>query len=158
MSFYIPVVLSLAFVISAMFLFYQSKDWHQTSGHIEHIELEVVRNAPNSTMSSNTAYTEYKINLRYIYQVEGKEYSGTQFYPLIPNVFTDEKYANKLLEKYKSGEKTQVYYNPDKPHNSCLITSNEISSVNYALLGFILLVFILIFIVAFYYVNKLIDS
>jgi len=109
-------------------------------------------------MSLNKSFTEYKINLCYIYRVAGKEYRGTQFYPLISNVFFDEKYANKLIEIYKSGETTQVYCNPQNPHNSCLITSKDLSSVNYDWLGFFFLVFIVIFTAAFYYVNKLFNS
>ncbi|MFK5949307.1 MAG: DUF3592 domain-containing protein [Methylococcales bacterium] len=107
-------------------------------------------------MSTNKKLTEYKINLEYTYPVEGNKYKCTQFYPLFPNIISEKKYADDLLNKYKSGENTTVYYNPKSPQKSCLITSKNISTEKHIIM-FVFLLCATFFIVAFKYINKLID-
>lgn len=156
MSFYIIILIIFIIILSTVWLFYNSKNWTETAGNIDYIELEEIHDSPASSMSTNKGFTEYRINLKYTYNVDGNEYTGTRFYPLIPNVFSDRKYANELLEKYSSNNAVKVYYDPNSPSMSCLITSKDMLNINYPLLGFFALVFLTVFITAVYYFNKLV--
>ena len=109
-------------------------------------------------MSTNKNFTEYKINIDYRYSVDGKDFKGTQFYPLIPNVFSDKKYANELMDKYQNGSEISVYYNPKKPGNSCLITSKDVSPLKYVIMIAIFLVIAVILIFGIKYFNVLFDE
>jgi|GEM_PF-3262175 len=157
MTLYIIITTVFIIIISTLWMFYNSRDWVETTGEVNFIEIVKVRNDTISSMSTNKGFTEYKINLEYTYSVDRKSYKGTQFYPLFPNVFSDKKDADELMDKYKSGQNTAVYYNPDSPHNSCLITSKNISPTKYVIMIAILVLFGTIFVTAFTYFNKIFD-
>ena len=69
--------------------------------------------------------------------------------------FHIKKYADEIMAKYQAGHKTSIYYNPESPQNSCLITSKNISAAKYGLMVAILFIFIAIFVVGLKYFNKL---
>ena len=157
MSLYITLSVIFIIIIATLWLFYSSRSWNEVTGEIQKIELEKVKNRTISSMSHNKSFTDYKINLLYGYTVDGVNYQGTRFYPLIPNVFSEKQYADELMDRFKVGDKTTVYYNPDSPELSCLITSGDISKKKYIILVGILFVFGIVFLVAFKYINKLLD-
>ena len=158
MTLYITLALVLVFVTGALFLFYQSKDWHEVTGQMNHIELKTVHNDVISPMSTNKSFSEYKIDMEYSFIVNGVTYTGSQFYPLIPNVFSDKSYADELMDKYKINEKISVYYDPKSPTKSCLITSSNISPVKYFIMVAIFVFFAAVLIFGIKYFNTLMNS
>ena len=91
MTLYAILTTIFIIIISTLWFFYDSRDWEETTGRIDFIEVQDVHNNAISSISTNKSFTEYKINLEYTYSVDGKSYKGTQFYPLFPNVFQNKK-------------------------------------------------------------------
>ncbi len=152
---YISIAIVFIIVAATLWFFFDSRNWVETTGVVDSIKLEEVYNAPISSMSENTKYTEYKIDLVYHYTVNNKNYTGTQFYPLIPNVFDEKSYALELINSYPQGASTSVFYNPSKPEQSCLITSKSISGKSYIYIVLVFLIIGLIFILGMKYFSHL---
>jgi len=158
MSLYIILSIVFIIIISTLWMFFNSRDWAETTGQMNRIELKTVHNDVISPMSTNKSFSEYKIDMEYSFIVNGVTYTGTQFYPLIPNVFSDKKYADELMDKYKANEKISVYYDPNSPTKSCLITSSNISPVKYFIMVTIFVFFAAVLIFGIKYFNTLMDS
>ncbi len=156
----INLILSIVFliIITTVWLFYSSRNWEETSGKINFIELETVNNNTISPMANNKSFTEYKINMEYSYTVDGRAYTGTKFYPLLPNVYSEKKYADELLNKYKTGQNITVYVNPKSPGTSCLITSKNISPAKYAIMIFIFIFIAAVLIFGIKFFNSIFDA
>ncbi len=158
MSLYITLSIVLIIIAFTLWLFFDSRSWHESKGTIEYIELEKVHNDTISPMSTNKKFTEYKINMEYSYSVNNINYKGSQFYPLIPNVFSDEKHAQELINKYQNAREITVYYSPKNPGNSCLITSKNISPLKYGLMVAIFFMFAIILAVGIKYFNSIFEN
>ncbi|MCW8935133.1 MAG: DUF3592 domain-containing protein [Gammaproteobacteria bacterium] len=158
MSLYITLAIVFIIIISTLWMFFNTRDWKETTGQMNHIELQTVHNDVISPMSTNKSFSEHKIDMEYSYVVDGKAYTGTQFYPLIPNVFSDKKHADELMGKYQPNKKISVFYNPKSPANSCLITSSNITPLKYTLMIAIFLFIATVLVLGIKYFNTLMDS
>ncbi|MFK5950581.1 MAG: DUF3592 domain-containing protein [Methylococcales bacterium] len=155
---YIILILAVSFALAATWKFVDSRNWQEVDGYIKHISVEEIYNRPLSSASSNKRFIEYKINLQYEYTHNGKAYTGSQLYPLIPNIFQSKKYTDEILNKFKENQSSSVFINPSNPASSCLITSKNISTVRIFIFAFILLSIISLAIAAYLYVSKNIFS
>lgn len=141
--------------IVTIYGFVTSKNWETTSGKIEHIEMLEIHNRPVLDMSSGKPYTEYKIDLKYRYNIKGKPYTGSKIYPLIPNVFSNKIDAEGILKQFNEGQETAIYFNPKDPGTSCLISSAGISNIKLYTFVLIALVLISITTTGIIYFNKI---
>lgn len=137
---YMALILVVSFVIAALWKYFDSRNWIETSGEVTYIEVEEIYNRPISSMSAGKKFTEYKINLKYEFTHNGNKYSGTQLYPLIPNVFSHKAHADEIIETYTINESTPIFFNPNNPNESCLITSKNFSAVKVFSISLILLI------------------
>ena len=151
---YIILILAVSFALAATWKFVDSRNWQEINGYIKHISVEEIYNRPISPASTNKRFVEYKVNLEYEYTHNGNTYTGSQLYPLIPNIFQSKKYADEILSKFKENQTTSVYINPSNPASSCLITSKNISTIKVFIFTFILLSIISLAIAAYIYVSK----
>ncbi|MFK5950582.1 MAG: DUF3592 domain-containing protein [Methylococcales bacterium] len=136
---YLSLILIASFVIGALWKYFDSRNWIETPASISHINMSEVYNRPISSMSTNKSFTEYKIDLKYEFTYKDKQYTGKQIYPLIPNVYSVKKHTEEILDAYKANQKITVFFNPNNPNDSCLITSKNVSALKVFSISFILL-------------------
>lgn len=97
----------------------KSKKWSETIGTITNSELK----EKISTDSDRRAEIHYKADLEYMYYSNGKnEIVGKQLFPYSDMWSPYKKEKLAIIKKLKKGEKVKVYYHPEKPSKSCLIT------------------------------------
>lgn len=136
---YITIILAASFVAGALWKFFDTRNWTEALGVINHIEINEDYNRPISSMSSNKRFTDYIIELEYEFNYKNKKYIGSQIYPLVPNVYSEKEHAEEILNKYNVDTSVSIYFNPNNPNDSCLITSKNTSSVKVIIITFILL-------------------
>lgn len=155
MTTYIVIAIVFTLISASLWFFFDSRNWTETQGSIDYINLEEIHNDIVSPMSTNKRFTEYKINLRYQYTVNDRTYSGTQLYPLIPNVFSERTHALQLIDTYSTEKPASVFYNPSQPEQSCLITSKTISVKSYIIMLSVFAFIGLIFVIGMKYFSHL---
>ena len=135
------LILIVIFLIATTTIWklYDSKNWVNVDGKVNSIELTAISNTYSKNAGSKS--TDYKIDIEYLYSFNEKELTGEQFYPLVPNVFSDKAYADELMSKFAKGSNIIVHVNPSSPHDSCLIVEKGISIWSYIFLfGFFIAV------------------
>ena len=92
--------------------------WPSVFGDLE--QFEVDRLSPNMQISDQN----YSAEVRYLYKVDGKEYTGHRLSPFLMMVSHNLQFILRLqmgyVETRKDG-KVRVYYNPRRPQKSYLI-------------------------------------
>lgn len=155
----IEVISLLAVVITVVVVFwkfYSSAGWVEIEAEITHCEVEELYNRPGAPMSEGSKTFEYRINLAYQFQFEGRSYTGDKVYPGLPNVFSYKKDAENILKNYAKGMIVDIYADPTNPNNSSLFTSKQIPKKGFILLGvFMLTALVLIGGGIFYVSNKM---
>lgn len=144
---YITGILIAIFIIVALWTIYNSKDWSEVTGTINNIQIK--------TISFTSGNIDYKVELDYEFLYKDKKYTGSKLYPIIPNIFRQKKDAEKILNNYKSNSETTIYFDPENPKNSCLISAKSFSANKFILVMIGMLVFVALFIWAFIYFQKL---
>jgi hypothetical protein len=64
--------------------------------------------------------TDYYVYVKYVYSVDGKEYTSSKVRFTEPSSFMDLKDAQRERAKFPVNKEVDVYYNPDNPESSCL--------------------------------------
>lgn len=113
--FLIAVVASIGFTYRALLLSKQPYKWNTTKGII-HV---------NKADEFHTFYTRTRgLKVTYDYFVEGKRLTGYMIvFPISERCliyilkFINEKY---VTNSFKDGQEVEVYFNPQKPWQSCL--------------------------------------
>ncbi|MBZ0187997.1 MAG: DUF3592 domain-containing protein, partial [Candidatus Obscuribacterales bacterium] len=92
----------------------QSVNWPTTTGRVSRCEVVYRRKLDGSANMQRNG----KLDLRYKYVVQGKDYISNQyqiFGPLPPNSVLE-----KIAESHPVDSSTKVFYNPQNPADSCL--------------------------------------
>ena len=72
--------------------------------------------------------TTYTINVRYTFEVNGKEYVGTKLFPgNSRRGYGYRRNVEKALESYPKDQEVTVYYDPEQPGRAGLLREPEMS-------------------------------
>jgi hypothetical protein len=148
------VSIVIILLVIGIILFFKSGKWEKTSGVIKKMEMREEYTSPNSDIAKHENLFRYRVDIEYDYQYQGKRYTGSKIYPLIPNVFESEKLARKTVDSLIEGSKVMVYFDPSAPGNSALITSEGIGIKSILIIVFTVLL-VALFIVGGVYLFKL---
>lgn len=96
----------------------EAKKWPTTKGKITSSSVSEERKYDSS---SKRHKTEYRANIRYSYNVNGRSYYNDRIFFGAVNL--SRSTAEKYTRKYPKGINVIVYYNPEKPEKSVLETS-----------------------------------
>lgn len=88
-----------------------SETWLSVEGEVIRSEINSYRNSEGKEM--------YSPDVAYIYQLNGKDYSGSKISDLSYST-SSEGEVRKKLAKYAKGSTVAVYYDPEDPYNSTL--------------------------------------
>lgn len=94
--------------------------WAQTSGVI----LESGVTESSSMNADGFTSTDYRVNVRYRYQVNGQEFSNTTIRAgdrLGVNLFPSQSKAQAEASRFPVGAVVPVYYDPQNPAHSALV-------------------------------------
>jgi len=147
-----PKLLGLILALAGSLVFYfislpdlktaqDSKGWPDTRGQIIHAEMQRVETGTGSDRSIS-----YRPDIRYSYQVEGREYQSSRI-----GVTTGTSYsyriAQKILRKYPKDLEVDVYYKPGEPSYAILNTGVRASEILLAasMLFFVMLGLLILF-------------
>ena len=97
------------------------QDWPTVEGTLQFTKVDE-REARDDEGST---WTEYHPRCAYLFQVGGKEYQGTQFWPNFQTVFSDKEEVDEFLAEFPDGKRVQVYYNPENPERCALIIEDS---------------------------------
>ena len=99
-----------------------SESWPHVTGSIvtSRIDTETNHNSPSGEYRAISSDTDYSVELRYTYQVEGRTYEGHR---LRFGSGSHEDYSDAMKEQqqFPEGKKVSIYYHPDKPGRSVLV-------------------------------------
>ena len=118
-----------------------SEDWPATEGAIVRSGVSVDKG------DSKDAEPRYIASVEYDYVVNDYEYTGDRI-AFESQSFFEENAAKKIIRKYPVGKKVQVFYDPDKPHNSVLEPGTTSNSFLPIVFGIIIMLFGVMAIVA----------
>ncbi|WCL49383.1 DUF3592 domain-containing protein [Leptospira sp. GIMC2001] len=149
---YRMLAISLFFIVIGSFALYagfqmysHSKKWNtfkETTGKILSKSIDLKKIA-----SSSGPRAKYRIDIRYKYWVEGREFENDKFYSIElegGEVALSESDADNLLNKII--DESTVYYNADNPQESFIIQNKQLPWI-FLSVGFVLIIAgILIFI------------
>ncbi len=144
MTTFILITILFVTIFIAILTFIKSSNWVDTKGIVEEIELIEKYNRPDLAMSENRKSFDYIINLKYIYTVNNRKYTGTKIYPGLPNIFDNKNDAENILKKFSKNTKATVFYEPSNPNSASLITSKSMP-----IKGIVTLVVLVLFISIF---------
>ena len=158
MNTYIIVFIVISISAISIYKYYDSRNWTETPATINSIKLTTIQNRPNSSMSTNKSFSEYKIDVTYSYTYADQSFTGSQVYPAIPNVFSDKSFAMNLLSQYPQDKTTTIFVNPDTPSESCLMQASKLSLFTIIISLLIFTGIAAILITGISYFNKIFDS
>lgn len=118
----IPFVIGVAFIMFSIYMLKHalfdykkalaSKHWPAVSGQLTTVTLFGLRNINGKMLDAN------RLAVEYCYEIAGKSYIGNAlaFYTLVyPQTY-------EFAKMHASGSEIRVYYNPDRPTDSVLLT------------------------------------
>lgn len=88
-----------------------SETWPSVEGEIIRSEINSFHNSEGKEM--------YSPDVAYVYQLDGKDYSGSRISDLSYSTSSEGEVQRKLA-KYPKGSTVKVYYDTEDPHNSTL--------------------------------------
>lgn len=94
----------------------------------------IIKSERNSERSSDGDYHDYP-DIKYLFEVEGEEYTGFQI-----STGNFNRPIEEYLQKYPVGKKVTVYYKPGNPSNCYLEPGVSWQSYMGLILGILLLV------------------
>lgn len=113
------IILTIAMLAAGIFLMawggyeikgsQESRNWPGTEGTITSSGV----NKRTYTDSDHRTRTTYYPKVRYRYQVQGRHYTGNRIEFGSGESGGMKKWAQKIVNKYPSGKKVMVYYNPN---------------------------------------------
>jgi hypothetical protein len=86
----------------------KTREWPETGGEVVSFQL------------SRSYLGDFFASIRYRYQVDGVDYTGETIRPGGRMTFRSKRLAKELENRYRSGLKIPVYYNPDNPAECCI--------------------------------------
>jgi hypothetical protein len=118
------VAAMLALVAALLWRAWQDKqasmDWPSVNGVITQCEAEVDSPDPHQEFGPKMPGVSWRLRLRYDYEVGGQHYTGDRLRAM-PERFPTREDAAVFEQKFKVGQKVQVYHDPAKPSSSVLI-------------------------------------
>lgn len=138
----VPIVIAalVAGVAAAITLgkFASSGKWSQTEGVVRNAEIEVLDTRPDSPRGTGTGYAvQYRVNIVYEYSAGEGTITGDDLFAGIPPIFSERSNAEEMLDRFRPGEPVTVFFNPQNPAESCLITGKAIPLAGYIVIGMI---------------------
>lgn len=115
-----------------------SKSWNQVAGTVA--KTKIVRKTSRSG-NSGTYRTEYNVNIKYQYQVDGVTYNKTRFSlgtgDTVKGGFSNREDAQKWLDEspYHSGRPVTVYVKPGDTQESVLSSGINIGTIVPLIMG-----------------------
>jgi Protein of unknown function (DUF3592) len=96
--------------------------WPITAGHITETEIvkEVTTRDRDDDDRRDRETIEYRPEIRYGYQVNGSDYSATNWKWGMTECYSDRADAEAALAKFPNGQIVTVHYDPDNPSNAVL--------------------------------------
>lgn len=132
-----------------------SMKWSNVDAQIIQSRYEQISRSAQATKDIGDHQIEYRVYLKYKYTVKNIEYNGSRYFVGIDNnIFDKEIEAKEIIDKYKIGTTSKVYYNPNNPSDSGFITGNDISIKGIIILSIFLLIAVSIIGGAIYALNK----
>lgn len=104
----------------------ESESWPQVTGDItiSRIGSSTSRSSPGGANKSSTSDTDYSVEIRYNYEVEGQAYKGYRL-RFGSNDHDRRSDAQKEQRQFPEGKKVSVYYHPEKPGRSVLVRGTQ---------------------------------
>lgn len=122
-----------------LFKFLKSANWDSINGVVLESKIEKVYQTTLQQGAMGDRTVDYRINIKYRYNVGGQEYTGTKVTAGMPNVAGSKKDGEDIIKKYPEGAKAIIYYNPKFPANSALITGKSVPIWGFIVIGVIIL-------------------
>jgi hypothetical protein len=99
-----------------------SESWPLVTGKIitSRIGSSTTHSSRGGASKMSSSDTDYSVELRYIYEVEGQTYQGHRL-RFGSNSHDKRSDAQKEQRQFPEGKKVPVYYNPEKPGRSVLV-------------------------------------
>ncbi|WP_188151056.1 DUF3592 domain-containing protein [Teredinibacter waterburyi] len=155
---YILVLIAVAaFIAVTFFRLYSSTSWETTKAHITHIDIVQERQTDSSSQTAAKVSYDYRVDLKYTFVFDGKEYQGSKFYPGLPNIFEYKEDAVTALKGLQVGDATTAYFNPLKPTESSLYTLKGLPNKTLILSSLIILFVFGVVATGFYFFTKYIE-
>jgi Protein of unknown function (DUF3592) len=99
----------------------RGKNWPATGAEIIHSEAEI----PPTRISE--AEPDCRVNIRYRYRVDAKDYEGDRLRSGAPAAMMQEA-AEALVARYPVGAKVNIHYDPKHPSHAVLDGAHQASS------------------------------
>jgi hypothetical protein len=130
-----------------------SKSWNQVEGEITEI---IIPASMSNAGSATQRHLEYRVEMTYKYQVDGKSYQNRRFSTgngdTVERGFNNKAKAREWLKSspYSTGKNVTVYVNPNDAEMTVLSTGINIATIAPILIG-------LLFFITGYLLNKFIQ-
>ncbi len=104
----------------------ESESWPQVAGTIttSRIGSSTTRSSPSGSNKTSRSDTDYSVEIRYTYEVEGQAYKGHRL-RFGSNSHDRRSDAQKEQRQFPEGKKVPVYYYPEKPGRSVLVRGTK---------------------------------
>lgn len=140
-SMWIGFGLAALVVIVALVFFLSSSQWGSTEGQITSLSIEPINNRLSGSSNPGGSVFDYKVNLKYAYEVDGMQYSGDRIVAGVENIFSAKALADAAAAQYAIGSSVAVYFDSKNPENSSLVTAKSLKASQVAILvGFVIFV------------------
>lgn len=124
-----------------------SESWPEVTGTIlmSRIGSSTTSSSPGGANKTSSSDTDYSVELRYRYEVEGRGYEGHRL-RFASNSYDSRSDAEKEQRQFPKGKKVPVYYHPEKPGRSVLVRGTrgnwgQLIGLSICLLGGLTLLF-----------------
>lgn len=154
---FILIAIVFIVVVISLFAIKRSSQWLQTEGKILESRIREISISPGTMQSEGRHALEYEVVIEYQYSVNGTQYTANKIMPMLPNVFTRHRDAQKMVEQFPESKTTTIYYNPNHPDKACLISASSLPVATYIIIGIVLLLVLGMFYVGFLVANGTIN-
>ena len=99
-------------------------EWPGVMGTIIYSDVEKQGMNTSGFGSPNTVYQP---KVKYAYEVNGRKYINKVIKPCGNLAISIPGRAQQTIQQYQKGDEVMIFYNPDKPQESCLEQTEEVS-------------------------------
>lgn len=135
------VILILALIAAGigLYRFKKSAQWDSVKGVVLESSIEKIAQTASQQGALGDRSVDYKINIKYKYRVGGADYIGKTVIAGMPNVAGSKKDGEDIVKAYPGGGDAVIYYNPQSPSESALITGKSVSMAGFVAIAIIIL-------------------